>query len=77
MGHQETVVTEKIEQDRKDQPTLEIKIGDTVLVVRGVWSDTVGEIISINELKETITMNVMLFGQNTPVEIPFSEIKKI
>lgn len=76
-GHQETVVTEKIEQDKKDQPTLEIKVGDTVLVVRGVWSDTVGEIISINELKETITMNVMLFGRNTPVEIPFSEIKKI
>lgn len=76
-GHQETVVTEKIEQDKKDQPTLEIKAGDTVLVVRGVWSDTVGEIISINELKETITMNVMLFGRNTPVEIPFSEIKKI
>ena len=76
-GHQETVVTEKIEQDKKDQPTLEIKVGDTVLVVRGVWSDTVGEIISINEIKETITMNVMLFGRNTPVEIPFSEIKKI
>ena len=48
-----------------------------MVVVRGVWSDTVGEIISINELKETITMNVMLFGRNTPVEIPFSEIKKI
>ena len=76
-GHQDTVVAEKIEQDKKDQSTLEITIGDTVLVVRGVWSDTVGEIISINELKETITMNVTLFGRNTPVEISFSEIKKI
>ncbi|MGO5232174.1 hypothetical protein ACTQ1U_14110 [Thermoguttaceae bacterium LCP21S3_D4] len=76
-GHQDTVVAEKIEQDKKDQPTLEITVGDTVLVVRGVWSDTVGEIISINELKETITMNVTLFGRNTPVEISFSEIKKI
>lgn len=76
-GHQDTVVAEKIEQDKKDQSTSEITIGDTVLVVRGVWSDTVGEIISINELKETITMNVTLFGRNTPVEISFSEIKKI
>lgn len=76
-GHQDTVVAEKIEQDKKDQPTLEITVGDTVLVARGVWSDTVGEIISINELKETITMNVTLFGRNTPVEISFSEIKKI
>lgn len=76
-GHQDTVVAEKIEQDKKDQPTLEITVGDTVLVVRGVWSDTVGEIISINEFKETITMNVTLFGRNTPVEISFSEIKKI
>ena len=76
-GHQDTVVAEKIEQDKKDQSTLEITIGDTVLVVKGVWSDTVGEIISINELKETITMNVTLFGRNTPVEISFSEIKKI
>ncbi|MBR2403410.1 MAG: hypothetical protein IKB01_11730 [Lachnospiraceae bacterium] len=56
---------------------MEIKVGDTVLVVRGVWTDTVGEIISINELKKTITMNVMLFGRNTSVEISFSEIKKL
>ena len=51
--------------------------GDTVVVTSGAWKDTVGAIKSINEGKKTITINVEMFGRETPVELNFSEIKKM
>ncbi|MBW4846044.1 MAG: transcription termination/antitermination protein NusG [Lachnospiraceae bacterium] len=51
--------------------------GDTVVVTSGAWKDTVGAIKSINESKKTITMSVEMFGRETPVELNFSEIKKM
>ena len=46
--------------------------GDSVV---GVWKDTVGVIQSINDNKQSATINVDLFGRETPVEISFTEIK--
>ena len=43
----------------------------------GVWKDTVGVIQAINENKQSVTINVDLFGRETPVEISFTEIKKM
>ena len=40
------------------------------------WKDIVGAITSINAQKQTVTINVELFGRETPVEISFAEIKK-
>lgn len=51
--------------------------GDTVTVTGGVWKDTVGVIQSINHGKQIITINVELFGRETPVEIGFTEVKKM
>ena len=51
--------------------------GDSVVVIGGVWKDTVGMIQSINESKQCVTINVDLFGRETPVEISFTEIKKM
>ena len=49
--------------------------GDSVVVIGGVWKDTVGVIQSINDKKQSATINVDLFGRETPVEISFTEIK--
>ena len=51
--------------------------GDTVVVTGGAWKDTVGVIQSINMAKQVVTINVELFGRETPVEISFAEIQKI
>ena len=51
--------------------------GDTVVVTGGVWKDTVGVIQSINMAKQVVTINVELFGRETPVEISFAEIQKM
>ena len=39
--------------------------------------DTVGVIRTVNESKQSITINVEMFGRETPVELSFSEIKKM
>ena len=51
--------------------------GDQIVVTGGVWKDTVGVIESINMQKQVVTMNVELFGRETPVEISFAEVKKM
>lgn len=73
---QEAIVTEKIEQEKKVERSLDLKVGEAVSVISGVWSGTEGEIVSVNELKETIVMNVNMFGRTVPIEIPISELKK-
>ena len=53
------------------------EVGDTVVVTAGAWKDTVGAIKSINESKKTITISVEMFGRETPVELAFTEVKKM
>ena len=53
------------------------EVGDTVVVTTGAWKDTVGVIESINEERQTLTIRVELFGRETPVELNFTEIKKM
>ncbi|EET59930.1 transcription termination/antitermination factor NusG [Marvinbryantia formatexigens DSM 14469] len=56
---------------------VDIEVGDTVSVIGGIWKDTVGVVQSINESKQIVTINVELFGRETPVEIGFAEIQKM
>ena len=57
----------------------------TVLMVKvvlemsatGVWKDTVGTVQKIDVSRQTVTINVEMFGRETPVEINFSDVKKL
>lgn len=51
--------------------------GDTIAVVAGVWKDTVGIVQRIDFGKQMATINVELFGRETPVEISFAEVRKM
>ncbi|MCD7867288.1 MAG: transcription termination/antitermination protein NusG [Clostridiales bacterium] len=51
--------------------------GDMIVVTAGAWKDTTGVVSSINMQKQTVTINVELFGRETPVEIGFTEIRKM
>ncbi|NLG05607.1 MAG: transcription termination/antitermination factor NusG [Clostridia bacterium] len=51
--------------------------GDTVSVIAGVWKDTIGVVQRMDMGKQTATINVELFGRETPVEIGFDEINKM
>ncbi len=52
--------------------------GDSIVVVAGVWKDTVGIVQKLDYGKQTATINVDMFGgQRTPVEISFAEVRKL
>ena len=53
------------------------EIGDMITVLSGAWEGTAGVVNAINEQKQSLTINVELFGRETPVELNFSEIKKM
>ena len=62
---------------RQENIVVDFKEGDTVQVIAGAWADTVGVIQSMNIQKQSLTINVELFGRETPVEIGFAEVKKM
>ena len=61
----------------EENVVVDFKEGDAVTITGGVWNDTVGVIQSMNESKQIVTINVELFGRETPVEISFAEVKKM
>ena len=62
---------------KEEKVVVDFKEGDTVTIIGGVWKDTVGVIQSMSESKQIVTINVELFGRETPVEISFAEVKKM
>jgi len=55
--------------------TVDFEVGETVMVISGVWENTTGLIKQINTHKQIVTISVDMFGRETPVEISFSEVK--
>ncbi|MFI3172595.1 MAG: transcription termination/antitermination protein NusG [Eubacteriales bacterium] len=55
----------------------DFEVGDIVKVTDGAWKDTVGAVQFVNDVKRSLTINVELFGRETPVEISFTEVKKM
>ena len=62
---------------KSDNVVVDFEEGDMVVVTGGVWKDTVGAIQTINHGKQIVTINVDLFGRETPVEISFAEVNKM
>ena len=52
---------------QQDNIVVDFEVGDTVQVVAGAWADTVGVIQAMNAQKQSVTINVELFGRETPV----------
>lgn len=62
---------------RVENISVDFAEGDTIAVVAGVWKDTVGVVQRMDFGKQTATINVELFGRETPVEISFAEVRKM
>ena len=60
-----------------DSVVVDFEEGDSIRVTGGVWKDTVGIIQTMNHGKQMVTINVDLFGRETPVEISFTDIQKL
>ena len=56
---------------------VDFEVGDSVTVTAGAWQETVGVIKTINPSKQSVTITVDMFGRETPVELSFTEVKKL
>ena len=56
---------------------VDFAVGDQVAVINGVWEGTTGVIKRIDENRQTVTINVDMFGRETPVELGFAEVEKV
>jgi transcriptional antiterminator NusG len=63
--------------EEEQKVVMDLDVGDSIIVTGGAWKDTEGVISAVNQAKQMVTIQVELFGRATPVEISFSEIKKI
>ncbi|MBQ7919316.1 MAG: transcription termination/antitermination factor NusG [Lachnospiraceae bacterium] len=62
---------------KTENVSVDFEEGDSIAVVAGVWKDTVGVVQKLDYNKQTATINVELFGRETPVEIGFAEVRKL
>jgi transcriptional antiterminator NusG len=62
---------------KTDTVSVNFGVGDEIAVIAGVWKDTAGVVQRMDFGKQTATINVDLFGRETPVEISFAEVRKI
>ena len=57
--------------------TVDFAEGDTIAVIAGPWKDTIGVVQRMDYGKQTATINVEMFGRETPVEIGFSDVRSM
>lgn len=57
--------------------SLDVNEGDSVIIVTDAWKDRVGVVKKIDAGKQTVTVNLEIFGRETPVEFSFAEVKKM
>ena len=62
---------------KTENVSIDFAEGDSISVVAGIWKDTIGVVQKLDFGKQTATINVELFGRETPVEISFAEVRKL
>lgn len=56
---------------------LDVKPGDTVRVISGLFEGFMGEVLDINPEKQVLTVKVSMFGRDTPVELEFGQVNTL
>jgi transcriptional antiterminator NusG len=62
---------------KKPKPKLEYRIGESVKIMDGPFSNFTGQVEEINEDRSTLKVMVTIFGRATPVELGFLQVEKV
>jgi transcription termination/antitermination factor nusG len=54
---------------------IDIKVGDSVLIISGPFAESVGAVKEVNFGKKTVTVSVSMFGRETPMELDFTQVQ--
>lgn len=56
---------------------IDFEEGDLVTIINGGFKDTKGVVKAVNQSKRSVTISVDMFGRETPVELSFTEVRKV
>ncbi len=79
-GSKPVALTEKEVMDlglERIEVILPVDIGDLAKITTGAFASSSGVVTAINKNKKTVTVNLNVFGRETPVEIDFASVEKI
>lgn len=62
--------------ESKPKPKFDYKVGETVKITDGPFSNFTGVVEEINEDRSTLKVMVSIFGRATPVELEFHQVKR-
>lgn len=60
-----------------DDFKIDVEVGDHIKVIAGAWENTDGVVKSVNRTKQTVTIDIDIFGRSTDVEIGLIDIQKL
>ena len=63
--------------ETEEEVEIDVEVGDLIEVVSGAWEGRVSQVKDINMGKQTVTIEVDMFGRETSVEIGFLDVKKL
>ena len=72
----ERIVNQIVVAAEKPKPKFEFRIGETVRIVDGPFSNFTGQVEEVNEDRSTLKVMVTIFGRATPVELEFLQVEK-
>ena len=58
-------------------PKLAFDVGEAVLVNDGPFADMSGKIVAVDAHREKLTVQISIFGRDTPVELDFTQVDKL
>ena len=60
----------------KPKPKVAFQPGEEVLVISGPFNEFNGSVVSVNYEKSLLTVEVLIFGRTTAVELEFTQVEK-
>lgn len=62
---------------RQPDVIVDFEVGDVVQILNGAFKNSEGKVSSLDDEQKIATVNLILFGRETPTEIPYADLKKI
>lgn len=70
-------ILEKVENRGNPRPKVAFDKGESVRITEGSFANFIGTVEEYDVEHGALKLNVPIFGRNTPVELPYSQVEKV